>query len=238
MNLMEIGKKPEIQQNEIMEDQLEKTKNLTDTTDRWKKLAQEQAKALETVTAERNDLQMRCQEMEEFIQKLHEKLHSQRVEKQKLSCENRELQGEIQKLNDEMRQLTAELSKIQKLNRSLQQNNDDLRNRNGLQSRREQEQLEEEIKNVWDQNSKLKMLVNASSVENVFAAQKKQKESEKRIQMLEHQLIKEQRKSKLESKRLNTELKNLKKKMKKKEVLLIVGYVMLILVVMMIFGCP
>ena len=36
MNLMEIGKKPEIQQNEITEEQMEKTKNLPDTTDRWK----------------------------------------------------------------------------------------------------------------------------------------------------------------------------------------------------------
>jgi hypothetical protein len=55
---------------------MEKTKNLPDTIDRWKQLAQEQAKTLEAVTAEKNNLQIRCQDMEMFIQKLHEKLHS------------------------------------------------------------------------------------------------------------------------------------------------------------------
>ena len=42
-----------------------------------------------------------------------------------------------------------------------------------------------------DQNSKLKLLVNASSVDAVSAAQKKQKEAEKKIQIVEGQLIKE-----------------------------------------------
>lgn len=50
--------------------------------------------------------------------------------------------------------------------------NDDLRNRNGLKSRREQEQLEEEIKDVQDQNSKLQIQVNKSSVQAVDEAYK------------------------------------------------------------------
>lgn len=57
--------------------------------------------------------------------------------------------------------------------------NDDLRNRNGLKSRREQEQLEEEIKDVQDQNSKLQTQVNKSFVQAVDEAYKKQKEAEK-----------------------------------------------------------
>lgn len=217
MNLMEIGKKPEIQQNEITEEQMEKTKNLPDTTDRWKQLVQEQAKSLEVVIAERNNLQIRCQDLEVFIQKLHEKLHSQRVEKQKLSLENRELQGEMQKLNVEMQQLTADLSKTQRLNQSLQQSNDDLRNRNGLQSRREQEQLVEEIKNVRDQNSKLQKLVNYSAVKTVAEAQKKQKEAEERVSIMKK------------------ELKNIQEK-KRRDIILMVAYMLLLVLVIVMMN--
>ena len=48
-----------------------------------------------------------------------------------------------------------------------------------------QEQLEEEIKDVRDQNSKLQIQVNKSSVEAVDAAQKKQKEAEKKMEQAE-----------------------------------------------------
>ena len=54
-----------------------------------------------------------------------------------------------------------------------------MKNRNGLKSRREQEQLEEEIKDVQDQNSKLQTQVNKSFVQAVDEAYKKQKEAEK-----------------------------------------------------------
>ena len=78
--------------------------------------------------------------------------------------------------------------KNKKLNQSLQKNNDDLRNRNGLKSRREQEQLEEEIKDVRGQNSKLQIQVNKSSVQAVDEAYKKQKEAEKQLQSLKYQV--------------------------------------------------
>ena len=78
--------------------------------------------------------------------------------------------------------------KNKKLNQSLQKNNDDLRNRNGLKSRREQEQLEEEIKDVRGQNSKLQIQVNKSSVQAVDEAYKKQKEAEKKLQSLKYQV--------------------------------------------------
>ncbi len=60
MNLMEIGKKPEIQPTETA-DQM---KNLPDTTDKWKQLAKEQAASLELVTEERDELQVRNSENE------------------------------------------------------------------------------------------------------------------------------------------------------------------------------
>ena len=98
-----------------------------------------------------------------------------------LFFENYEMQDEIRKLNDEIHRLTTELSETQKLNQLLQKNNDDLRNRNGLKSRSEQELLEEEIKDVRDQNSKLQIQVNKSSVQAVDEAYRKQKEAEKQL---------------------------------------------------------
>ena len=183
MNLMEIGKKPEIQPTETA-DQM---KNLPDTTDKWKQLAKEQAASLELVTEERDELQVRNQKMNEFIQKFQERTHKLKMEKQKLFFENHEMQDEIRKLNDEIHRLTTELSETQKLNQLLQKNNDDLRNRNGLKSRSEQELLEEEIKDVRDQNSKLQIQVNKSSVQAVDEAYRKQKEAEKQLRSLKHQ---------------------------------------------------
>ena len=161
MNLMEITKGHEPKQNE----QTDQTKNSLDTTDKWKQLAKEQAETLEKVTAERDELQLRNQKMNEFIQEFQERTHKLKMEKQQLFFENHEMQEEMQKSNAEIQQMTVELSEMRKLNQSLQQSNDDLRNRNGLMSRSEQEQLEEEIKDVRDRNSKLQIQVNQSSVE-------------------------------------------------------------------------
>ena len=183
MNLIEITKGCEPKQNE----QTEQMKSLPDITDKWKQLAKEQAASLELVTEERDELQARNQKMNEFIQKFQERTHKLKMEKQKLFFGNHEMQDEIRKLNDEIHRLTTELSETQKLNQSLQKNNDDLRNRNGLKSRSEQELLEEEIKDVRDQNSKLQIQVNKSSVQAVDEAYRKQKEAEKQLQSLKYQ---------------------------------------------------
>ena len=183
MNLIEITKGCESKQNE----QTEQMKSLPDITDKWKQLAKDQAASLELVTEERDELQARNQKMNEFIQKFQERTHKLKMEKQNLFFENHEMQDEIRKLNDEIHRLTTELSETQKLNQSLQKNNDDLRNRNGLKSRSEQELLEEEIKDVRDQNSKLQIQVNKSSVQAVDEAYRKQKEAEKQLQSLKYQ---------------------------------------------------
>ena len=179
MNLMEITKEYEPKQN----DQRELRTNLPDTTDRWKQLAQDQAKTLEIVITERNELQVKYQKMNEFILEFQERTRNLKMEKQKLFFKNHEMQEEIRKLNVEIQHQIIELSETQKLNQSLQQNNDDLRNRNGLMSRKEQERLEKEIKDVQDQNSKLQVQVNKSSVEAVEEACKKQREAEKQLQL-------------------------------------------------------
>ena len=183
MNLMEITKGYEPKQNE----QTEQMKSLPDTTDKWKQLAKEQAASLELVTEERDKLQVRNQKMNEFILEFQERTHKLKMEKQNLFFENHEMQDEIRKLNDEIHRLTTELSETQKLNQLLQKNNDDLRNRNGLKSRSEQELLEEEIKDVRDQNSKLQIQVNKSSVQAVDEAYRKQKGAEKQLQSLKYQ---------------------------------------------------
>ena len=212
MNLMEITKGYEPKQNE----QTEQMKSLPDTTDKWKQLAKEQAASLELVTEERDELQVRNQKMYEFIQKFQERTHKLKMEKQKLFFENHEMQDEIRKLNDEIHRLTTELSETQKLNQSLQQSNDDLRNRNGLMSRSEQERLEEEIKDVRDRNSKLQIQVNQSSVEAVEQAQQKQEEAEKKVRTIQCQYNKLQENAETMKEKADQKIKSLKQEMKEK----------------------
>ena len=212
MNLMEITKGYELKQNE----QTEQMKSLPDTTDKWKQLAKEQAASLDLVTEERDELQVRNQKMNEFIQKFQERTHKLKMEKQKLFFENHEMQDEIRKLNDEIHRLTTELSETQKLNQSLQKNNDDLRNRNGLKSRSEQELLEEEIKDVRDQNSKLQIQVNQSSVEAVEQAQQKQEEAEKKVRTIQCQYNKLQENEETMKEKADQKIKSLKQEMKEK----------------------
>ena len=225
MNLIEITKGCESKQNE----QTEQMKSLPDITDKWKQLAKEQAASLELVTEERDELQVRNQKMNEFIQKFQERTHKLKMEKQKLFFENHEMQDEIRKLNDEIHRLTTELSETQKLNQSLQKNNDDLRNRNGLKSRSEQEQLEEEIKDVRDQNSKLQIQVNKSSVEAVDEAQKKQKEAEKKMEQAESKARNEKKRAELEIQKARRKAKREIDDMKEKHYFWIRGYVTVIL---------
>ena len=205
MNLIEITKGCEPKQNE----QTEQMKSLPDITDKWKQLAKEQAASLELVTEERDELQARNQKMNEFIQKFQERTHKLKMEKQKLFFENHEMQ-------DEIHRLTIELSEKQKLNQSLQQSNDDLRNRNGLKSRSEQELLEEEIKDVRDQNSKLQIQVNQSSVEAVEQAQQKQEEAEKKVRTIQCQYNKLQENEETMKEKADQKIKSLKQEMKEK----------------------
>jgi len=225
MNLIEITKGYEPKQNE----QTEQMKSLPDITDKWKQLAKEQAASLELVTEERDKLQVKNQKMNEFILEFQERTHKLKMEKQNLFFENHEMQDEIRKLNDEIHHLTTELSETQKLNQSLQQSNDDLRNRNGLKSRKEQEQLEEEIKDVRDQNSKLQIQVNKSSVEAVDEAQKKQKEAEKKARTIEYQFNKAQEEVKTVKKKTDCEIKKLKNEAKEKETFWMIAYMILVL---------
>ena len=220
MNLMEIGKNSEA---------IEKKMNLPDTIDKWKSLAQDQAKTLDMVTTEKNELQVKYQQLSEFILEFQERTHNLKIEKQKLFFENHELQEEIRKLNVEIQCQTIELSEMQKLNQSLQQSNDDLRNRNGLMSRSEQEQLEEEIKDVRDQNSKLQIQVNKSSVEAVDEAQKKQKEAEKKAEQAEVKTRNEKKWAELEVQKARRKAKREIDDMKENQQFWIWGYITVIL---------
>ena len=224
MNLMEITKGYEPKQNE----QTEQMKSLPDTTDKWKQLAKEQAASLELVTEERDELQVRNQKMNEFIQKFQERTHKLKMEKQNLFFENHEMQDEIRKLNDEIHRLTTELSETQKLNRSLQQSNDDLRNRNGLKSRSEQEQLEEEIKDVRDWNSKLQTQVNQSSVKAVEQAQQKQEEAEKQARQAEYQAEREKKRADMEIQKARRKAKSETEDMKEIQFFWTWGYLCVI----------
>lgn len=232
MNLMEITKEYEPKQNE----QTEQRKNLPDTTDRWKQLAQDQAKTLEAVITERNELQVKYQKMNEFILEFQERTHNLKMEKQKLFFKNHEMQEEIRKLNVEIQHQIIELSETQKLNQSLQQSNDDLRNRKGLMSRKEQERLEKEIKDVRGQNSKLQVQVNKSSVEAVDEACKKQREAEKQLHLARCQAEQNRKEAQKEIQKLKKEMKLQSEKIKGIKVFCGIGYIMVIVFAVCIIG--
>ena len=80
---MEITKGYKPKQNE----QMDQTMYSLDTTDKWKQLAKEQAETLEKVTAERDELQVRNQKMNEFIQEFQERTHKLKMEKQARQAE-------------------------------------------------------------------------------------------------------------------------------------------------------
>ena len=142
-----------------------------------------------------------------------------------LFFENHEMQDEIRKLNDEIHRLTTELSETQKLNQLLQKNNDDLRNRNGLKSRSEQELLEEEIKDVRDQNSKLQIQVNKSSVQAVDEAYRKQKGAEKQLQSLKYQAEQNRKTAEKEVQKLKKRIKLQSEKINEIKFFCGIGYI-------------
>ena len=224
MNLMEITKGYEPKQSE----QQEQTKNSLGTTDRWKQLVKEQAETLEKVTEERDELQVRNQKMNEFILEFQKRTHSLKMEKQRLFFENHEMQEEMQKSNAEIQQMTEELSEMRKLNQSLQQSNDDLRNRNGLMRRNEQEQLEKEIKDVRDWNSKLQTQVNQSSVKAVEQAQQKQEEAEKQARQAEYQAEREKKRADMEIQKARRKAKSEMEDMKEIQFFWAWGYLCVI----------
>ncbi len=92
---------------------------------------------------------------EELIRKQKQQIKTLEEERQMILFDRQRWQEEVRKSTVEIQRLTTELSETQKLNQSFQQRNDALRNRNGLKGRSEQEQLEDEIKDVRVQNSKL-----------------------------------------------------------------------------------
>ena len=74
--------------------------------------------------------------------------------------------------------------------------------------RNEQEQLEKEIKDVRDRNSKLVMQVNQSSVEAVEQAKKKQEEAEKQARQAEYQIEGEKNRADMEIQRARRKAKS------------------------------
>ena len=183
MNLMEIGKKPEIQSTETA-DQTKNSETITESLTQPLQIPEESPIKLKV---ERDILVQSFEKAKEFMRTQKKQIQTLEEEKQTILSDRQRLREEVRKSTVEIQCLTTELSETQKLNQSLQQSNDDLRNRNGLKSRSEQEQLEEEIKVVRDQNSKLQIQVNKSSVQAVDEAYRKQKEAEKQLQSLKYQ---------------------------------------------------
>ena len=153
----------------------ERLKNSESITESWKQPLQKPEESPVKIKVERDILRQNSEKARELMRIQKQQIQALEEEKQMLLSDRQRLRGEVQKSIEEMHRLKIELSETQRLNQSLQQSNDNLRNRNGMMSRREQEQLENEIRDVRDRNSKLQIQVNKSSVEAVDEAQRKQK---------------------------------------------------------------
>ena len=212
MNLIEIGKKPEIQPTETAD----QTKNSETITESLTQPLQTPEESPIKLKAERDILVQSFEKAKEFMRTQKKQIQTLEEEKQTILSDRQRLREEVRKSTVEIQRLTTELSEKQKLNQSLQQSNDDLRNRNGLKSRREQELLEEEIKDVRDQNSKLQIQVNQSSVEAVEQAQQKQEEAEKKVRTIQCQYNKLQENEETMKEKADEKRKSLKQEMKEK----------------------
>ena len=225
MNLMEIGKNPELQPTETVE----QTKNSETITESLMQPSQMPEESPIKLKVERDILVQSFEKAKEFMRTQKKQIQTLEEEKQTILSDRQRLREEIRKSTVEIQSLTTELSETQKLNQSLQQSNDDLRNRNGLMSRSEQEQLEEEIRDVRDQNSKLQIQVNKSSVEAVDEAQRKQKEAEKKTEQAEAKARNEKKRAELEIHKAKKEVKDRTKNMKAMEYFWGMGYITVIL---------
>ena len=225
MNLIEIGKKPEIQPIGIAE----QPKNSETTTESLTQQSQMPEESSIKLKVERDILVQSFEKAKEFMRTQKKQIQTLEEEKQTILSDRQRLREEVRKSTVEIQRLTTELSETQKLNQSLQQSNDDLRNRNGLMSRSEQEQLEEEIRDVQDQNSKLQIQVNKSSVEAVDEAQKKQKEAEKKIEQAESKARNEKKRAELEIRKAKKEVKDRTESMKSIEYFWGMGYITVVL---------
>ena len=225
MNLMEIGKNPEILKSETAE----QPKNSEIITENLTQSLQTPEESPIKLKVERDILVQSFEKAKEFMRTQKKQIQTLEEEKQIILFDRQRLREEVRKSTVEIQRLTTELSETQKLNQSLQQSNDDLRNRNGLMSRNEQEQLEEEIKDVRDQNSKLQIQVNKSSVEAVDEAQKKQKEAEKKIEQAEFKARNEKKHAELEIRKAKKEVRDRTKNMKAMEYFWGMGYITVVL---------
>ena len=212
MNLIEIGKKPEIQPTETAD----QTKNSETITESLTQPLQTPEESPIKLKVERDILVQSFEKAKEFMRTQKKQIQTLEEEKQTILSDRQRLREEVRKSTVEIQRLTTELSEKQKLNQSLQQSNDDLRNRNGLKSRSEQELLEEEIKDVRDQNSKLQIQVNQSSVEAVEQAQQKQEEAEKKVRTIQCQYNKLQENEETMKEKADQKIKSLKQEMKEK----------------------
>ena len=212
MNLMEIGKNPELQPTETAD----QTKNSETITESLTQPLQTPEESPIKLKAERDILVQSFEKAKEFMRTQKKQIQTLEEEKQTILSDRQRLREEIRKSTVEIQRLTTELSETQKLNQSLQQSNDDLRNRNGLMSRSEQERLEEEIKDVRDRNSKLQIQVNQSSVEAVEQAQQKQEEAEKKVRTIQCQYNKLQENAETMKEKADQKIKSLKQEMKEK----------------------
>ena len=128
MNLIEIGKKPEIQPTETAD----QTKNSETITESLTQPLQTPEESPIKLKVERDILVQSFEKAKEFMRTQKKQIQTLEEEKLKILSDRQRLREEVRKSTVEIQRLTIELSETQKLNQSLQQSNDDLRNRKSV----------------------------------------------------------------------------------------------------------
>ena len=203
MNLMEIGKNPELQPTETAE----QTKNSETITESLTQPSQTPEESPIKLKVERDILVQSFEKAKEFMRTQKKQIQTLEEEKQTILSDRQRLREEIRKSTVEIQRLTTELSETQKQN---------------------QEQLEEEIKDVRDQNSKLQTQVNQSSVKAVEQAQQKQEEAEKQARQAEYQAEREKKRADMEIQKARRKAKSEMEDMKEIQFFWAWGYLCVI----------
>lgn len=127
----------------------------------------------------------------------------------------RTLRGEIRTISSENQELKTMLSETQSLNQELSRSNDELRNRNGLMLREQQEQLEREVKSTRVLNSKLQIMVNKSDVQEYDRVVKEKLEAVNAASKAKTDRSQIEEEKKKAIKNNNEEIKRIKKELRK-----------------------
>ncbi len=150
-------------------------------------LIQKQSETLQRQQGEIQQLTIKLQEKADTVKEMQTQINQLSRELETLKKKGRhqdikkitDLSSEISGMNLILADLREELSSVRNINQSLAQSNDDLRNKGGLMTRKEQADLLNRCQALEMTSAELSDMVDMSNVEAVKSAREAQKEAER-----------------------------------------------------------